>query len=299
MEELKILVDNPEQGIANYEPLKAWALEQAKVYGGVIVDPSAITTAKADCAMLRKLAKAASDLRIRIQKEHAAKIANTTAQLTEVAGIFTDAAAKIDSQVKAFDEQRKAARRKEIEAIYAEEIGDLADFIPLDRLSAPSWLNKSTSDKSIRGDIQATVINARQAITQIKALGSKHETEILAAYFERRNMMDALAAKQRLDEMDAAIEKRRAEEERRAAKETEETCAEPPKIEPPVFEPEPPTFEPEPPAIEPEPAETMPVFEKQPETFDFAFVVAGVTQEQIDTLIAFMEGGGYNYAVQL
>ena len=38
MEELKIRIDDPEQGVANYEPLKAWALEQTSVYKGMIVD---------------------------------------------------------------------------------------------------------------------------------------------------------------------------------------------------------------------------------------------------------------------
>lgn len=286
MEEIKIIVENPEQGISNYEPLKAWALEQANVYGGLIVDPNAITSAKADCANLRKLAKAASDMRIKIKKEHDAKIATIVAQLNEVSGIFTEAAAKIDNQVKAYDEQRKAARREEIQEIYNEEIGDLAGILTLERLSEPSWLNKSTSLKTVRGDIQAAVFNARQAIEQIKAFGSKHETEILSAYLERLNMMDALAAKQRLEEMDAALAKRQAEEEARRQSETEqEEARRVAMAEANAEYAETPFFD--------EPSE------KPAETFDFAFTVVGATQAQVDTLIAFLEDGGYNYAVEI
>ena len=103
MNNIEIIIENPEQGIANFEPLKAAAQEMAAVYGSQLVSPDAIKDAKTDMAMLRKLAKSASDMRIKIEREHAAKIATVTKQLKEVAGIFTDAAAKIDSQVKAFE----------------------------------------------------------------------------------------------------------------------------------------------------------------------------------------------------
>ena len=160
MNNIEIIIENPEQGVANYEPLKAAAQELAAVYGSQLVSPDAIKDAKTDMAMLRKLAKTASDMRIKIEREHAAKIATVTKQLKEVSGIFTDAAARIDAQVKEYDEQRKAARLEEIRQIYAEEIGDMADIIPFDKLYRADWLNKTTTDKTVRGDIQTAVINA-------------------------------------------------------------------------------------------------------------------------------------------
>lgn len=297
MEEIKIIIENPEQGIANYEPIKAHAQELASVYGGLIVDPDAIKDAKTDCAMLRKMAKQASDLRIKIQREHAAKIAKVVDQLAEVSGIFTDAAAKIDGQVKAYDEQRRAARREEIKAIYAEEIGEFADMMPLASLARPQWENKSTTDKAIRDDINAAVINARQAVETIRGFGSKHEAAILSAYFENRNMMDALSAKKRLEEMDAAMERRAAEEaERQAAAEAEEKAkAEAWRKNAPVFvgpSAEPITGEVEPIAPEITPEETG-------EVFDFRFAVRNVTQTQIGALVEFLENGGFDYEMEL
>lgn len=314
MEEIKIIIDNPEQGVANYEPLKARASEIAAVYGGLIVDPNAIKDAKSDCAMLRKLAKTASDLRIKIQREHAAKIATVVEQLSEVSGIFTDAAAKIDNQVKAYDEQRKAARREEIKAIYAEEIGEFADMIPLERIYRPQWENKSTTDKAIRDDIQTLVINARQAVETIKGFGSRHESAILSAYLEHMNMMDALAAKKRLEEMDAAMEKRAAEEAARkeAAEAEEKAKAEAwRKNAAPVFVG---------PSAEPMTGTTIttiPPFtidahsdtvscgadvmedEETGEVFDFSFSVKDATQTQISALVAFLEDNEFAYTMEL
>lgn len=234
MKDIEIIIENPEQGIANYEPLKAWALEQAAVYGNLLVNPDAIKDAKTDMAMLRKMAKTASDLRIRIEREHAAKIANVSSQLKEVSGIFTTAASNIDKQVKEYDELRKEERRQEIQKIFDEEIGDLGDLITLQKVFDQSWLNKTTSEKTIRADIQAVVLNARAALEQLRALQSPHENVIISAFLERLNLVDALNAKKRMEELDAAMEKRRADETARKAEE-DRKAIEP--VAPPVEQP--------------------------------------------------------------
>ena len=283
MEELKIRIDDPEQGVANYEPLKAWALEQTEVYRSMIVDEAAIPEAKADVASLRKLAKAASDYRIKIKKEHEAKIATVLAQLTEFSTIFTDAAASIDGQIKAFDENRKQEKRAECEQVYREEIGDMADLIPFGKLFNPSWLNKSTSLKTVRDDIQTAVYNAREALEKIRGFGSAHESEIVAAYLDRLNVLDALAAKERLEKVDAAMEARRKVEAEKAAEAAQAAQD----------------------RQEPAPVEDLPDFPEEPETGaaqeaeGFIFSVTGATPEQFEALVAFLEQGGYNYALEV
>lgn len=303
MNTFDIIIENPEQGITNYEPIMAQAQEIAAVYGGLIVEPDAIKDAKSDCAMLHKMAKSASDMRIKIQRENAEKIATVVKQLTDISDTLNAAASKIDGQVKAYDEQRKAARREEIKEIYAEEIGEFADMLPLRLLARPQWENKSTTDKAIRDDISTAVINARQAVETIKGFSSKHEAAILAAYFENRNMMDALAAKKRLEDMDAAMEKRAAEEaERKAAAEADEKAkAEAWRQNAPVFvgpsaEPITGTTEPEPTFIEDIPADEP---EETGEVFDMTFTVQNALQGQIEALVSFLEAGGYNYTLEL
>lgn len=275
MNNIEIIIENPEQGIANYEPLKAAAQELAAVYGSQLVSPDAIKDAKSDMAMLRKLAKSASDMRIKIERDHAAKIATVTKQLKEVAGIFTDAAAKIDSHVKAYDEERKAARLEEIRQIYAEEIGDMADIIPFDKLYRAEWLNKTTTDKTIRGDIQTAVINAQTGIEQIKGLGSPHENAILSAFLDRLSLADALAAKKRLEDMDAAM-KRRQEETVKTVENVVEVIKE---------------------------AVTEPVYVKdetlEEDGMDFTFTVKNATQTHLEALTAFLEENGFDYTLEV
>ena len=279
---MEILINNPEQGVANYEPLKAWALEHTSIYKGLIVSEEGITAAKADVATLRKMAKAVSDLRIKVKKEHEAKIASTIDQMTELSKIFTDAAAEIDDQIKAFDERRKEEKRAVCEKIYTAEIGDLAELIPFEKLFKPAWLNKTTSEKMIRGDIQTAVINAKDFMLQIKAFETPHETEILAAYFDRLSIMDALNCKTRLEQIDAAMEARTA-------------TVDAPRAEV---------------STEPKPVEDLPMIEvdtkndgvsvsETPTDMSFAFVVTDCTEKQFEQLVAFLESGGYNYAMEV
>lgn len=287
MNNIEIIIENPEQGIANYEPLKAAAQEMAAVYGSQLVSPDAIKDAKSDMAMLRKLAKTASDMRIKIEREHAAKIATVTKQLKEVSGIFTDAAAKIDTQVKEYDEQRKAARMEEIRQIYAEEVGDMTDILPLGKLMRQDWLNKSTTPKTIRDDLQGDIINAQTGIEQIKGLCSIHENAILSAFLERLSLADALAAKKRLEDMDAAMERRK-EEARKAAQEVEEAKkAQTAPVEEPIAEPVYVKDEPLPFDDEPEPV------------MDFTFTVKGATEAHLEALTAFLEENGFDYTLEV
>lgn len=284
MNNIEIIIENPEQGIANFEPLKAAAQEMAAVYGSQLVSVDAIKDAKSDMAMLRKLAKTASDMRIKIEREHAAKIATVTKQLKEVAGIFTDAAAKIDSQVKAYDEERKAARLEEIKQIYAEEVGDMADILPLGKLMRQDWLNKSTTTKTVRDDLQAIIINAQTGIEQIKGLGSPHENAILSAFLERLSLADALAAKKRLEEMDAAMERRN--EEARKAEEAKKAEAQTAPVEEPIAEV----------YVKDEP---LP-FDDEPEpVMDFTFTVKNATQAHLEALTAFLEENGFDYTLEV
>ena len=291
MNNIEIIIENPEQGIANFEPLKAAAQEMVAVYGSQLVSVDAIKDAKTDMAMLRKLAKSASDMRIKIEREHAAKIATVTKQLKEVAGIFTDAAAKIDSQVKAYDEERKAARLEEIRQIYAEEIGDMADIIPFDKLYRADWLNKTTTDKTVRGDIQTAVINAQTGIEQIKGLGSPHENAILSAFLDKLSLADALAAKKRLEDMDAAMERRRQDEEARKEQAEKAKAWQESHDPDPVYVPEPDV----PPYIEGEP-----IFDPEDEqTMDFTFTVKGATAAHLEALTAFLEENGFDYTLEV
>lgn len=269
MEEMQVIIENEGlNGIANYEPLKAWAMEQVAVYKSAVVLEEAQKDAKADCARLRKIAKIASDLRVKLKKEHEKKIAKTVDQLTEITKIFNDAAAAIDDQLKAFEAQRKSDKQVQIVLLWESMIGDLADILPLERVQGANWLNKTVDMKTVKLEMSEAISGAREAIATIRGLGSKYEAEMINAYLRRLDLNDALRTKAELEQIEAF----------RAQKKNE-----------PVQEPKNPMI-----------FEDM---ENAPKAFPkaasgFAYVVKPISEKQEKALLDFLKGNGYEFRAE-
>lgn len=276
-EQIEIIIENEGQsGISNYEPLKQWALEQVSAYKGLVVQEDDLSTAKADCAKLRKVAKNASDLRISVEKEHKQKIAKTLEQLKEITSIFNDAAADIDAQVKAFDEKRKQEKQEAIGNIYESNIGDMEQFLPLQKIYNDKWTNKGFALADIEKEIKSKVESAKDNIDAIHLLGTKYESQMISAYLVRFDMSDALKKKAELEQIDAEMERRRkAAEEEELRKQAEEQ-------EPTVTENE---------TVQVE-EQKEPIVEEL--EYRLAFEVFG-NKEELTTLCNFIRNNGYKY----
>lgn len=268
---MQIIIENDGlDGIANYEPLKAWALEQVSAYKGLIVAEDGIASAKIDCAKLRKIAKSASDYRISIKKEHEAKISKTLEQLKELTDIFNDAASSIDNQVKEFDEKRKEEKRSAIGKIYTDNIQDMEQCLPLQKIWNDKWLNKGYAIDAITKEIKAQVESAKDGIKTIQLLGTKYESQMISAFMEAYNMNDALKKKAELEQIDAEMERRRkAQEEEQQNEEQVREREEPQKLE------------------------EVPQEEIEP-TFRLSFEVYG-KHEQLTALVDYLRASGLEY----
>jgi hypothetical protein len=273
---MQIIIENDGlNGISNYEPLKAWALEQVAAYNGLIVAEDGIASAKTDCAKLRKIAKSASDYRISIKKEHEAKISKTLEQLKELTDIFNDAASSIDNQVKEFDEKRKEEKRSAIGKIYKDNIQDMEQFLPLQKIWNEKWMNKGYGLDAITKEIKAQVAAVEDGIKTIQLLGTKYESQMISAFLEAYNMNDALKKKAELEQIDSEMERRRTEMERRRKAQEEEQ-----QNEEQVREQE-----------EPQKQEEVPQEEPR---YRLAFEVFG-NHEQLTALVDYLRGSGLDY----
>lgn len=268
-QQMQIIIENDGlNGISNYEPLKAMALEQVSAYKSLVVEEDGIASAKTDCAKLRKAAKNASDLRISIKKEHEAKISKTLEQLKELTDIFNDAATSIDNQVKEFDEKRKEEKRSAIGKIYEDNIEDMEQFLPLQKIWNDKWLNKGYAIDAITKEIKAQVESAQDGIKTIQLLGTKYESQMISAFMESYNMNDALKKKAELEQIDAEMERRR-----KAQEEEQKTDEQ-------VVEQE-------------EPKEQEEVPQEEPK-YRLAFEVFGY-HEQLTALVDYLRGSGLDY----
>ena len=213
---MDIIVENEGlNGVANYEPLKAWALETAEKYKSVVVTDESIRSAKQDIADLRNLAKKISDYRIALKKEHEKKIEKTINQCIELTQILTDAASSMDVQVQELEDGVKRQKKQEIEDYFNSVAGDTAIVLPFDKVFDQKWLNKTAKIDDIKSSIDMTLNAVKKNLDILHGMQSQYETEMIEAYLDSLDMGVALETKNRLEEKAAQIARMKAEQEQK------------------------------------------------------------------------------------
>lgn len=221
----------PEKIDFNYEELKAELTSKVSFYETLVYTDDQIKDAKADKANLNKLKRALNDERIRREKEYMQPFNVFKAQINEIIGIIDKPIAVIDEQVKAYDEKRKAEKQKAIEELFA-GIG-FQNFVTLEKIWDPKWLNASVSMKSIEDQMRSKMYeigNGVLTLSQLPEFGFeatevfKETLDINKAISEAKRMSEIAMAKAEAEARrkaaeevrKAAEEARRAEEERKA-----------------------------------------------------------------------------------
>lgn len=272
--------DLTENGIEDYDKLKAKVLEDVSVFKGIIISEDNLEEAPKWRAELNKKAKRISDFRIAFEKDFKKRIEKSTSQLKELAAFYTDASNNIDTQVKGFDEKRKQEKNEAIGKIYAENIADMEQFLPLDSIWNEKWMNKGFSLSDIEKEIKSRVDTTRENIDTIQMLGTKYESQMISAYLVRFDMSDALKKKKELEQIDAEMERRRkaAEEEelRKQAEAQVQAVVENATVVP----------------IEEEKEPKEPIVKEQ--EYRLAFEVFG-NKEELTSLCNFIRENGYRY----
>lgn len=214
----------PEKIDFNYEELKAELTSKVSFYETLVYTDDQIKDAKADKANLNKLKRALNDERIRREKEYMQPFNVFKAQINEIIGIIDKPIAVIDEQVKAYDEKRKAEKQKAIEVLFS-QIG-FQNFVTLEKIWDPKWLNASTSMKSIEDQMRSKMYeigNGVLTLSQLPEFGFeatevfKETLDINKAISEAKRMSEIAKAKAEAEARRKAEEEaRKAEEERKA-----------------------------------------------------------------------------------
>lgn len=218
----------PEKIDFNYEELKAELTSKVSFYETLVYTDDQIKDAKADKANLNKLKRALNDERIRREKEYMQPFNVFKAQINEIIGIIDKPIAVIDEQVKAYDEKRKAEKQKAIEVLFS-QIG-FQNFVTLEKIWDPKWLNASVSMKSIEDQMRSKMYeigNGVLTLSQLPEFGFeatdvfKETLDINKAISEAKRMSEIAKAKAEAEARRKAEEETRkaAEEARRKAEE--------------------------------------------------------------------------------
>lgn len=219
----------PEKISFNYEELKAELTEKVAFYETLVYTDDQVKDAKADRATLNKLKKTLNDERIRREKEYMQPFNEFKAQVNEIIGIIDKPIAVIDKQVKEFEDQKKANKQNAIEELFA-TIG-FQNFVTLEKIWDPKWLNASVSMKSIEEQMRSRMYQIGDDVLTLHNLPEfgfeatevyKQTLDINKAIKEAQRMAEIAKAKAEAEAKKKAAEEARKAEEERKAKEIKE-----------------------------------------------------------------------------
>lgn len=216
----------------NNEELLNKARELAEQYSSAVYTEEMIPQAKDDRARLNALIKAINDERIRIGKVYNEPYNVFKSKVDEVLACLQKPANLIGEQLSAYESERKARKRADIENYFKSTIGDLATFVPFEKIFNEKWLNASASMKSITSEIDKMVEGIWSGLMTIEALKSEDETTLKAYFFRTLDLGQTLLENERLKTEKKRIEEAKAQAaakavEAEAARKKEDACKKP------------------------------------------------------------------------
>lgn len=183
MEGFEVVV-NPQVGTIDFDlsGIKERLIAETSTYAGLIVTEENLQASKRDLALLRKVYKEIDDRKKEVKKAYLKPYSDYENGVKELFAIINPAIENIDSQVKAFESERKEAKKNHCREVYKEAVGDMADFIPFERIFNEKWLNATSTDKDITDAVESEIIHVKNDLNAIHALGSEIESECVEAY---------------------------------------------------------------------------------------------------------------------
>lgn len=190
----------------NFEELKDEITSKSALYKNMIYTDDTIKEAKADKAALNKFITALEDKRKEVKKQCLEPYNQFEKQIKELVSIIDEPVRLIGEQISAFEEKEKEIKRQKIAELF--ENAGFQNFVKLEQIADPKWLNKSVSLKSIEDELKNTVYKIGHDITVINAL-QEFSFEAMEHYKKTLDLSSAIAEGQRL----ADIQKRKLEHE--------------------------------------------------------------------------------------
>lgn len=232
----------------NFAELKEEITAKAELYKNMVYTEDTIKEAKADKATLNKFIKVLEDKRKDVKKQCLQPYEDFEKQIKELVAIVNEPVQLIDSQVKAYDEKRKAEKLEQIKAIWEES--DHPEWLSCNMIFDNRWLNVTFSLKQVQDAITERLAQINTELTTLNSL-TEFAFEAVEVYKNTLDVNRAIAEGQRL----ADIQKRKQEDAmRKAAAEAaeKEAAIRQAEIEPEVITPAEPVAMIEP---DPEPAD--------------------------------------------
>lgn len=209
----------------NKEELEAAVRAKIASYENVVYTEENIKAAKNDRAELNKLIKAIEDRRKQVKKIINEPYAIFESELKEILALINEPVGLIDQQVKAFEEKQKEEKKAAIKATYDENIGDLADVLPFDKIFDIRYLNQTFKLATAQEEVKGKIDTVKTDLETIDSLDSKYKLNAKDVYIKTLDLSRALAENKRLADLEEKLEaekKRKEEEEEEAERKRQE-----------------------------------------------------------------------------
>lgn len=206
----------PEKIKWNYEELKKELTEKTELYASVVYTDETIKQAKADRAKLNALKTALNSERIRMEREYMTPFNEFKAQVAEIIGIIDKPVKAIDAQIKDFEKREQDEKRAKIIELF-DGIPNKPEWLKIEQLWDPRWLNKSTTFRMIEENILGWLNRIETELATIETL-AEGSFEAEAEYKRTLDMGGAIAEGQK----QARIQREKAETEKAKAQEAPE-----------------------------------------------------------------------------
>lgn len=200
----------------NKEELEAAVRAKIAGYENVVYTEENIKAAKNDRAELNKLIKAIEERRKQVKNIINEPYAVFEAELKEITALINEPVALIDQKVKAFEEKQKEEKKAAIKATYDENIGDLAEVLPFEKIFDSRYLNQTYKLATAQKEIVDKIDTVKTDLETIDSLDSKYKLNAKDVYIKTLDLSKALAENKRLADLEEKLEadkRRKAEEE--------------------------------------------------------------------------------------
>ncbi|MDL2254420.1 DUF1351 domain-containing protein [Ruminococcaceae bacterium OttesenSCG-928-I18] len=191
----------------NFEPLKKELAATLEKYDGMVVTKEGIKDAKSTRADLNRFKKSLNDTRIAIGKEWSKPYDKFKTQVDELISMVDQPAAAIDNQIKAFDEAEREDKRAAITKFYTQNVKELQDVLPLERIWDDKWLNKTVTLNSATDQLYNHIDAVRKDLKTIDTMEIEHKDYLRSAYLRTLHLGDAMDERRKYEEEQKALKK--------------------------------------------------------------------------------------------
>lgn len=209
--EFKLINPKSESGFIqavefNFEELKNELSANLEKYNNIVYTDESIPDAKKDRANLNKFKDVIETERKRIKNLCMKPYNDFEVKVKELTGLIDKPIQAIDTRVKSYEQQKKDAKKVEIETFFSANIGDLISLLPFEKVFSEKWLNATVSLKSVQEEIKQIIEKVNLDLKTIKDLNSEWELTLIDTYLQTLDISAALREKTRLEERKKSLE---------------------------------------------------------------------------------------------